>query len=497
MPQSAKMRFFGWASMAPDKGLRAVGLAAGIALFVLPTRVEPASAAAGPDPNSVAAVEKIADLFAKHLAIGGGFVYAYSPDFSIHRSESGKVEDGVVWNQPPGTPGVGGAFLRLYEFTKDPRWMAAAAAAARVTMDGQLLSGGWYNFTDTAASARARWCYRTTVANDDACERIDGNKERNNGTLDDNITQSNLGFLIWYDEASQGRDPAVKDAIKYGLDRLLEAQYPNGAWPVFLGRVFPHRLFAAAWRARLPATWSREWVKPPGSALVVNDQLIRDVIRLLLTAERYTKRQDLLAAARRSGEFLLASQLPGPQRGWAQTYNLDLEPIWGRKFEPPAVASRETAGAIQALLQLYLRTGEQRYLTGATEAAEWLRKSRRPSGDWTRFYELGSNRPLFVGRDNKLTYDDRDLHKGYGLAGEFGIPEVLNLVDKVVAGERPDVFNGWDWVFEPTPSHGDELRLATSQADKDGRIIEDGWIQSSTLVQAVRALGRPVDERGE
>ena len=124
--------------------------------------------------------------------------------------------------------------------------MAAAGAAARATMQGQLLSGGWYNFTDTLAGARAKWCYRSTVANNDQCKRIDGNKKRNNGTLDDNITQSNLGFLMWYDEVSKGQDPAVKDAVQYGLDRLLEAQYPNGAWPVFLDRISPHELFAAA-----------------------------------------------------------------------------------------------------------------------------------------------------------------------------------------------------------------------------------------------------------
>ena len=46
------------------------------------------------------------------------------------------VEEDVVWNQPPGTPAVGEAFLRLYEFTKDPRWIAAAGAAARNMIDG-------------------------------------------------------------------------------------------------------------------------------------------------------------------------------------------------------------------------------------------------------------------------------------------------------------------------------------------------------------------------
>jgi hypothetical protein len=37
-----------------------------------------------------------------------------------------------------------------------------------------------------------------------------------------------------------------------------------------------------------------------------------------------------------------------------------MEPMWGRKFEPPAVASWETRRAIDALLNLYLDTGDDR-----------------------------------------------------------------------------------------------------------------------------------------
>ncbi|BCP52997.1 hypothetical protein K32_16140 [Kaistia sp. 32K] len=454
----------------------------------MPVRAEIKQTAASTDP--VATVERMGEFFATHLATSGGYVYAYSPDLKVRRGE-GRVDNGVVWNQPPGTPGVGAAFLRLYEITRDPRWLKAAGAAAQATLNGQLLSGGWYNFTETLPDRRAQWCYRTAVANAEACAAIEGNKERNNATLDDNITQSNLGFLMWYDTVTDGKDPAIGDAIRYGLNQLLKAQYPNGSWPVFLGRVFPHKRFAAAWRARLPETWSKEWVKPPSAAMVLNDQLVRDTMRLLLAADRYEAREDLIAAARRTGDFLLAAQLPAPQRGWAQTYNLDLEPIWGRKFEPPAVASRETAGAIEALLQLYLRTGEKRYLDGAVEAADWLRQSRRPSGDWARFYELGTNRPLYVTGEDTLTYDDKELHKGYSLVGEFGIGAALDLVDRVKAGEKPTIVEGWNWVFEPTPYSLNEPRLALGHVDAEGRLIENDWIQSGTFIRAVRSLGPP------
>jgi hypothetical protein len=467
--------------------LLAIGLAANLTFGT--------AADASPAPaGHIASVERMADYFATHLATAGGYVYAYSADLAVRRGEGGEVEAGVIWNQPPGTPGVGAAFLRLYEITKDPRWLAAAGAAAKATIEGQLLSGGWYNYTETDPARRADWCYRVAVATADACKKLEDNRVRNNATLDDNITQSNLGFLMWFDTVTKGQNPDVREAVQYGLDRLLKAQYPNGAWPVFLDRVLSHRRFAAAWQARLPRSWSREWVKPPNSALVLNDQLVRDMMRLLLAANHYLEHEVLIAAARRTGDFLLAAQLPAPQRGWAQTYNLDLEPIWGRKFEPPAVASRETAGAIEALLALYLQTGERRYLDGAVQAADWLRKSRRPSGDWARFYELGTNRPLYVNREDHLSYEARDLHRGYGLSGAFGIDATLALVDRIAAGERPNVFEGWDWVFEPTPYALHETDPSLEQIDGEGRIVEDGWIRSGTFIRAVRALGAPPTE---
>lgn len=455
----------------------------------LPLRAE--SGAPPPASGQIAAVVRMAEYFAARLATSGGYVYAYSADLGTRRGEGGEAEPGVIWNQPPGTPGIGAAFLRLYTLTNDPRWLAAAGTAADAVIGGQLLSGGWYNYTDTLPDRRARWCYRVAVATPDDCDMVEGNKVRNNGTLDDNITQSNLGFLMWYDTVTKGQNADVRKAVQYGVDRLIKAQYPNGAWPVFLDRVFPHKRFAAAWRARLPKTLSREWVKPPNSAMVLNDQLVRDMMRLLLAADRYLEREDLVAAARKTGDFLLAAQLPGPQRGWAQTYNLDLEPIWGRKFEPPAVASHETAGAAEALLLLYLRTGERRYLEGAVEAADWLRRSRLPSGDWARFYELGTNRPLYVSRDDELTYEDKNLHRGYGLVGEFGIEATLDLVDRVAAGEKPDGLESWDWVFEPTPYALGEGELALDKVDGEGRLIEDGWIRSGTFIRAVRSLGSP------
>ena len=96
--------------------------------------------------------------------------------------------------------------------------------------------------------------------------------------------------------------------------------------------------------------------------------------------------------------------------------------------------------------------------------------------------------------EGKLTYDDTDLHQGYGMTGQFGIEATLDLVDRIAAGEKPDVFDGWDWIFEPTPYGDVASPVDVNQADSQGRIVENGWILSGTFVQAVRDLGRPVGE---
>ena len=51
--------------------------------------------------------------------------------------------------------------------------------------------------------------------------------------------------------------------------------------------------------------------------------------------------------------FLLLAQLPEPQPGWAQQYNIEMEPEWARKFEPPAVTGGESQKVIATLLTLF------------------------------------------------------------------------------------------------------------------------------------------------
>ena len=124
-------------------------------------------------------------------------------------------------------------------------------------------------------------------------------------------------------------------------------------------------------------------------------------IRLLLRAWELEKDERFLSAAQKSGDFLLLAQLPEPHPIWAQQYNLQMEPAWARKFEPPAACSRESLGAMQALYELSLATGEKRYRGPLTAALAWFKRSHL-DGDpnrWARFYELGANKPIYCEAD--------------------------------------------------------------------------------------------------
>ena len=220
-----------------------------------------------------------------------------------------------------------------------------------------------------------------------------------------------------------------------------------------------------------------------------------DMLRVFLVAHRLYGREEYLATAIRAGEFLLAAQMPEPQPGWAQQYNRDMEPIWGRKFEPPAIASWETRRAIDALLDLYLHTGEERYLEPPAVPRAWLEASRLPDGQWARYYELQTNRPLYMTSDYRLTYDDGDTPRHYGFKGRFDVPRTLERYRQLRERRRAT----------PPPRRGDaepaqalaaelapEVERVVAALDERGRWLEDDMINSATFIANVDLLARYV-----
>ncbi|HAL73161.1 MAG TPA: hypothetical protein DCP71_15460, partial [Verrucomicrobiales bacterium] len=54
-------------------------------------------------------------------------------------------------------------------------------------------------------------------------------------------------------------DKALHDCLKFGMDSLLGAQYPNGAWPQQFGK--PADPATPVLKATYPQTWPRTFPK--------------------------------------------------------------------------------------------------------------------------------------------------------------------------------------------------------------------------------------------
>jgi len=462
-----KSRFFRFSSPAAALMMIIGGQAYGADLDVEPAMVEAAT------------------FFGNKLAVEGSYVWTYDAANLAQRRGEGITTLHQGWSEPPGSPAIGLAYLAAYKATGRKLFLDLAKTAARALLRTQLESGGWQGRLEFDPAARRAWCYRVDAGEGRPdCDAINGNKLKNATSLDDNISQAPLTFLIRLDAELKGEMRAVRQAVIYGLARLLRAQYPNGAWPFRLDLKIPNERTQSAWRARHPEDWSRTFVKPEGEVYVLNDHLIRDTIRLFLLAHAVYGEPVYRAAAMRGGDFLLSSQMPEPQPGWAQIYDADLIPVWGRRFEPPAIASRETAGAIEALDDLHIATGKTRYRDAIGPAIRWLERSRLPHGGWARFYELGANQPLYIDPDYRLTYRDESLPDHYRFKGPFGIPSVLaQHHGQANAHDRTSMATD----TAPVPKEADVMAIVNA-LDDHGRWTEDGLIQSGIFARNLATL---------
>ncbi len=415
------------------------------------------------------ALQKAVRFFRSHVATQGGYLWRYSSDLAKREGE-GKAGRSTVWVQPPGTPAVGLALLEAHQLTDDETCLAGAVDAARCLVRGQLHSGGWPYRIDFEPSQRRRFAFR-----------IDGKpakKARDISVLDDNTTQAATRLMVRVDQALGFKDKEIHDTALSGLSALLRHQFESGAWP----QVFTHEVRSALCPPRpasIPAEWSRTytghhqyWYRP-----TLNDGVIADVIRVLLEAAEIYDAEKYRAAALRGGEFLLRAQLPEPQPGWAQQYDYTMRPIWARKFEPPAVTGGEAKGVIATLIWLYEYTGQKRWLEPVPRALAYYRRCRLPDGRLARFYELGTNRPLYFTRAYKLTHDDSDMPTHYAFKIAFWGDDMARRFERAEKSreQRPAV--GQTSVPEWSGALAAKAAEVIKGLDERGAWVEDGKLK--------------------
>jgi hypothetical protein len=431
-----------------------------------------------------AAMRQAGGFFRGEVAAGGGYLWLYSEDLRRREGE-GEAGAATVWVQPPGTPTVGMAYLDAHEASGDAFFLEAAREAAGCLMEGQLVSGSWTYRIELDPAARGRYAYRAGAAAPG--ERASSGR-RNVSTLDDDTTQAALRFLMRLDRRLGFEDERLHEAVLYGLEALLAAQFPCGAFPQgFDGPVekLPVK------KASQPQSWSR--THPAGQPYwryyTLNDGVIEDAIDVLLEAARVYGEKRYREAALEAGDFLLLAQMPEPQPGWAQQYDFEMHPAWARRFEPPALSGGEGQGVLAALLKLHRETGEARFLEPLPRALAYYRRSLLPDGRLARFYELGSNRPLYFTRRYELTYDDGDLPTHYAFKVASRLERLEREYERAKALRREDLERGAAEEQSPrlTPELAAETRKVIAALDERGRWLEEGSMKSAPEVRRVIA----------
>lgn len=215
------------------------------------------------------------------------------------------------------------------------------------------------------------------------------------GTFDNNATIPELRFLA-YVYAATGLE-RFREGFYRGLDFILEAQYPSGGWPQF----YPRR-----------GNYS-DYVTFNDGAMMNVMNFIKDVLTDSLysfVAPDYLAR--LQVALDKGIEYIVKSQIRVGDRltAWcAQHDPVTYEPRPARSYEHVSISGGESVGIVQFLMGLSDPSIEVR--RAILSALLWFEEAELPGGRWARFYEIGTNRPIFSGRDGIIKYDIMEIER--------------------------------------------------------------------------------------
>ncbi len=480
-------------------------------LFLFACSSVPARSQTPIDPAVVKqSLHQATKFMSETIADHGGYAWASSADGEFSNGEGVAGAD-RVWVQPPGTPAVGIAFLNAYAATQDDSHLQAARAVGDALVQGQLRSGGWGYSIEFDPAARAKIPYRVEASG--AADKIAATPEpggwaiwrkrkyKTNMTLiDDDTTPSAIRFLSKLDAALQFNDKKIHDAADYALRSTLGAQYPIGAWGHNYDRFAiksPSESFYPILSASYPESWTRASANDFNGCYMINDRQTMNMIETMLVAAKIYNDDRYRSSAIRGGEFLIRAQMPDPQPAWAQQYDRKMQPVWDRKFEPPAITGGESQDVLRTLLRLFRETQDERFLKPIPAAIAYLKTCLRGDGQLARYYELKSNRPLYFSKDYKMTYDDREMPDHYGFVITSHLDEIQREYDQLTSGStasaprRSDLERDVKEVLSHQGDNGGWLQSGFVRDDQGRKVRPpEGVVQSQTFIDNVDLLCR-------
>jgi len=284
-------------------------------------------------------------------------------------------------------------------------------------------NGGWPKNIDMARRL-----------SDSQKDQLRKNHNRSETLIDNGATWTQIRYLARMHEATGEERFAA--AVRRGIEYLLAAQYANGGWPM----IYPLR-------------------RGYYSHITFNDGAMMGVMELLRDASRGKRPfefldTDLRARCGRAIDKGLDAVLKcqvvvdGRPTAWcAQHDEVTFQPRDARTFEPVSLSGYESVGVVAYLMKIDNPDPEiKRAIEGAVAwfnevkieglRVDWVRdpeSGRRidrvaiedPSAGplWARFYEIGTNRPMYVGRDGvvreRMADIERERRLGYAWLGDW------------------------------------------------------------------------------
>lgn len=351
-----------------------------------------AHAAAPSRDAMLTAMKKATTFMTDKVAVNGGYVWLVSENLERRWGEI-PARPSQIWLQG-GTERMGQVFLDAWEATHDVVYLNAARKAADALVFGQHPLGGWHYVIDFDPSGFPAWYEKQASKFRYGYEEY--RHYYGNCTFDDRVTADAAIFLLRFYRTTH--EAAYHDAVRRALDFVLAAQFPNGAWP----QRFPLRY-----------EFAHDGLPDYTSFYTLNDGAMQGIVELLLDAWETFGDVRYFESARRGADVLISMQGPDGQAAWAEQHGPDMRPIAARTHEPAGYVIRETHMALQMLEEMYLRTGDPRYLAPVPRALDWYERVNREIAvrkyPVPRYWEPGSNDPVYVVRTHKLNAD------GYGL----------------------------------------------------------------------------------
>jgi PelA/Pel-15E family pectate lyase len=257
---------------------------------------------------------------------------------------------------------------------------------------------------------------------------------KKDSTLDNGTTHTQIRYLAEVYYATK-LERFGRSLIK-GVDYLLEAQYPNGGWPQFYP-VEGHQDYSRS------ITFNDDAMI--GAMSVLQDIAQRNHRYAFVEQER---RERARKAVEKGIECILKCQIvvDGQRTGWCQQYDeKTLEPRPARSYEKVSICGEESVDIVKFLMGIdhpsrqIIETIEgavvwfnQVKLTGIRligkpvpfverRVDKVVIEDANAPPIWARFYQIGTNRPIFCGRDGIIKFRmaeiEQERRMGYAWYG--------------------------------------------------------------------------------